>query len=70
LSECITARDEYDFQFNVVEAHLELARTPGPMQKVYEPIARQAEREFVLRHGWESLSTTRLPKQRVRRGDS
>ncbi|MGD9858019.1 MAG: STAS domain-containing protein [Planctomycetaceae bacterium] len=69
LSDRITARDAYDFQHNVVEAHLELARTPGPMQKVYEPIARQAEREFAQRHGWDSLSTVRLPRQRVGRSD-
>lgn len=69
LSDRVSARDAVDFQYNLVEAHLELARTPGPLQKVYEPIARQAEREFVQRHGREKLSNSRLPRQRVPSGD-
>jgi len=69
LSDRMTARDSYDFQHNVVEAHLELARTPGPLQHIYEPIARQAEREFAAQHGWDSLSTVRLPKQHIIKSD-
>lgn len=69
LSDRITARNSYDFHQNVVEAHLELARTPGPMQQIYEPIARQAEREFAQRYGFDSLSTVRLPKQRIAKND-
>ncbi len=61
LSDHVASREGYDFQFNVVEAHVELARTPGPMQKVYEPIARQAEQEFAEKHGWDSL-TVKIPR--------
>ncbi len=64
LSDRVAQREGFDFQHNVVEAHVELARTPGPLQKVYEPIARQAEREFTERHGKDSLSSVRLPRQR------
>ncbi len=64
LSDCVAKREGFDFQHNVVEAHVELARTPGPLQKVYEPIAREAEREFTARHGKDSLSSVRLPRQR------
>jgi anti-anti-sigma regulatory factor len=51
LSEHAAARESFAFQHIVVEAHMELARTPGPLQKIYVPIARQAEREFAERHG-------------------
>ncbi len=61
LSERVASREGFDFQYNVVEAHVELARTPGPMQKVYEPIARQAEQEFAEKHGWDSL-TIKIPR--------
>jgi len=61
LTDRAVSRDTFDFQHNVVEAHVELARTPGPMQKVYEPIARQAEQEFAEKHGWDSL-TVIIPK--------
>ncbi len=64
LSDRVAEREGFDFQHNVVEAHVELARTPGPLQKVYEPIAREAEREFTERHGKDSLSSVRLPRQR------
>lgn len=57
LSECPAGRESFDFQHNVVEAHVELARTPGPLQKIYEPIARQAEREFAERHGPQARSS-------------
>ncbi len=61
LTERVASRDTFDFQHNVVEAHVELARTPGPMQKVYEPIARQAQKEFEEKHGWDT-ETVKIPR--------
>jgi anti-anti-sigma regulatory factor len=51
LSDHAAARESLAFQHNVLEAHVELARTAGPLQQIYEPIARQVEREFAERHG-------------------
>ncbi|MCA9075564.1 MAG: STAS domain-containing protein [Planctomycetaceae bacterium] len=61
LTERVASRDEFDFQHNVLEAHVELARMPGPMQKVYEPIARQAQKEFDEKFNWDS-DTIRMPR--------
>lgn len=61
LAENVTERDTFDFQHNVLEAHIELARVPGPMQKVYEPIARQAQKEFEQKFSWDT-ETVKIPR--------